>query len=300
MVEEAAEADRGFPFRATASFVSRMKIGDPLDPLLLQVLPQAAECRPVPGFRADPLAERAAAEPDLLRKYPGRMLIVTPGPCAIHCRYCFRRHYAHDRPPAQTASLWARALETAAADPSIEEVILSGGDPLGLPDAELAGFATSLARIGHVRRLRIHTRFPVAQPSRVRDALLAWLTSTRLVPIVVLQINHPAEIDELVAQAVRRLADARILLFNQSVLLAGVNDRADVLASLCERLIELGVVPYYLHQLDRVAGAAHFEVPESAGRALMRQLRDRLPGYAVPRYVREAVDGGRTRKQPLG
>jgi L-lysine 2,3-aminomutase len=178
-------------------------------------------------------------------------------------------------------------LQAISSDHSIHEVILSGGDPLTLPDCELAQFAEQLAQIPHLRRLRIHTRLPVMIPQRVNDDLLSWLRANRLSPIVVVQVNHPAEIDGEVAAAFGRLVDAGIPLLNQSVLLRGVNDRAEVLAELCERLVELRVMPYYLHQLDAVAGAAHFEVPVAAGLALIAELRARLPGYAVPRYVRE-------------
>jgi KamA family protein len=178
-------------------------------------------------------------------------------------------------------------LRAISADRSIREVILSGGDPLTLPDDELAQLAGQLAQIPHLRRLRIHTRLPVMIPQRVNDDLISWLRANRLSPIVVVQVNHPAEIDGEVAGAFGRFVDAGIPLLNQSVLLRGVNDRADVLAELCERLVELRVMPYYLHQLDAVAGAAHFEVPLATGLALIAELRARLPGYAVPRYVRE-------------
>jgi KamA family protein len=182
-------------------------------------------------------------------------------------------------------------LKQIAADPSIHEVILSGGDPLALPDAELAQIVGRLAEIPHLRRLRIHTRLPVMIPQRITDELLALLRGNRLSPIMVVQVNHPAEIDPAVAEAFGRLVDAGVPLLNQAVLLRGVNDRADVLAELCERLVDLRVMPYYLHQLDPVAGAAHFEVPIETGRALMAALRARLPGYAVPRYVRETRGG---------
>lgn len=298
MVDQASGAAAEFPLRVARPFAARMRPGDPMDPLLLQVLPRPEECRRTPGFSADPVCELASDQPDVLHKYPGRLLVVTPGPCAIHCRYCFRRHYAHGR-STDSSDLWRRTLIAAASDSSIAEVILSGGDPLGLDDAELAGLANRLAAIPHVRRIRIHTRFPIAVPSRVNHDLLTWLVPGRFVPIVVAQINHPAEIDVEVAAALGRLVATGILVFNQSVLLAGVNDHIDILDELCNRLIELRVVPYYLHQLDRVAGAAHFEVPESLGRDLMRRLRNRLSGYAVPRYVRETTGPAFANKEPL-
>jgi EF-P beta-lysylation protein EpmB len=218
-----------------------------------------------------------------LRKYKHRLLIVASGACAMHCRFCFRRHF----PYVEEHGCPNSVISLIAADPSIEEVILSGGDPLTLADAELGRLVRSLAEISHLRRLRVHTRLPVVIPQRVTNELLACLRGTRLTPLVVVHINHPAEIDADVACALGRFVDAGIPLLNQSVLLRGVNDNLDVLAQLCRQLADLRVLPYYLHQLDRVAGAAHFEVPEERGIELIRGLRQCLPGYAVPRYVRE-------------
>ena len=309
----ATSADRavgGFPLLVPRPFLARIRLGDPDDPLLRQVLPQADELAPVPGFGPDPLGEaKTACGPGLLhllQKYQGRTLIVTTGACAVHCRYCFRRHFPYrdtlgkgtvpfssdenrDSPPV--------ILRKIAADPSLHEVILSGGDPLTLPDAKLAEVIGRFAEIPHLRRIRIHTRLPVMIPQRVTDELLALLRGNRLSPIMVVQVNHPAEIDPAVAKAFGRLVDAGVPLLNQAVLLRGVNDRADVLAELCERLVDLRVIPYYLHQLDPVAGAAHFEVPIETGRTLVAALRARLPGYAVPRYVRETRGG--TNKEVL-
>jgi L-lysine 2,3-aminomutase len=292
----AAEAERsagGLPLLAPRPYLARIRPGDPTDPLLLQVLPRAAETAAVVGYRADPLGETdALCGPGLLRKYQGRILIVASGSCAVHCRYCFRRHFPYrserQSPPLPPGEGVVRAI---ASDRSIHEVILSGGDPLTLPDEELARLAEELAGIPHLRRLRIHTRLPVMIPQRVTDELISWLRGSRLSPVVVVQVNHPAEIDADVAQAFGRLVDAGIPVLNQSVLLRGVNDRADVLTELCERLVDLRVMPYYLHQLDPVAGAAHFEVPIATGVALVAELRARLPGYAVPRYVRETRGG---------
>jgi KamA family protein len=187
--------------------------------------------------------------------------------------------------------LSATTLKVIAADPSIHEVILSGGDPFMLADAELAQLADELSQIPHLRRLRIHTRMPVMIPQRVTDELVSWIRGCRLSTVVVVQVNHPTEIDDNVARAFGRLVDSGVPVLNQSVLLRGVNDRADVLAELCERLVDLRAIPYYLHQLDAVAGAAHFEVPVATGIALLAELRARLPGYAVPRYVRESPGG---------
>ncbi len=268
-------------------YLARIRPGDPADPLLLQVLPQAAERVAAPDFRTDPLDEaRATVTPGLLQKYIGRSLIVTTAGCSVHCRFCFRRHFPFETTPQRRGD-WKPVLEQIAAEKSIHEVILSGGDPLTLPDVQLAELAGRLAEIPHLKRLRVHTRMPVMIPGRVNDELIGWLLGTRLTPIVVVHVNHPAELDDSVAAALSRLIDAGIIVLNQSVLLKRVNDNVEVLAELCERLIGLRVMPYYLHQLDRVAGVAHFEVPTETGIELIEQLRTRLPGYAVPRYVRE-------------
>jgi EF-P beta-lysylation protein EpmB len=212
--------------------------------------------------------------------------LVTTGTFAVHCRYCFRRHYPYADTPRRLAD-WQPALSEIAADRSIREVILSGGDPLTIVDATLAELVDALAAIPHLRRLRIHTRLPIVIPERVTEELLALLRGGRLVPIVVVHANHVNELDKHVAAAVVKLADAGSVLLNQAVLLRGVNDSVDAQIALCERLVDLRVMPYYLHQLDRVAGAAHFEVPIATGRRIVEQLRVRLPGYAVPRYVAE-------------
>ncbi len=283
-------AGRLFPLRVPRSFVARMRKGDPADPLLAQVLPVAAELDPVPGFTADPVGELAAAPvPGLLHKYQGRALLVATGACAVHCRYCFRRAFPYAEQGASAAG-FEPALAYVAADPTIEEVILSGGDPLLLPDARLARLAEALAAIPHVVRLRVHTRTPIVLPDRVDDDLLAWLTGTRLAPVMVLHANHAREIDREVTAAMARLAEAGVPLLNQSVLLKGVNDSVEALADLSRALFEAGVMPYYLHLLDHVTGAAHFEVEEGEARRLAAALAARLPGYLVPRLVRE-VEG---------
>ncbi len=294
----ATEAAAGFPLLVPRTYLARIRPRDPRDPLLLQVLPQADEQVAAPGYRADPLGEvDAMACPGLLSKYAGRSLIVTNGACCVHCRFCFRRHFPFEHSP-QTVEDWRPALAKIAADGSIHEVILSGGDPLMLPDRQLADLAALLAEIPHVRRLRLHTRLPVMIPQRVTDDLLRWLRATRLVPIVVVHVNHPAEIDDMVATALGRLIDSGVPVLAQSVLLCGINDDIDTLTALYERLVDVRVMPYYLHQLDPVAGAAHFEVSEEIGRTLIAQLRARLPGYAVPRYVRETRGGAN--KEMLG
>jgi EF-P beta-lysylation protein EpmB len=264
-----------------------MQPRNPRDPLLLQVLPSAAEDRVVPGFTADPLQERAAlAAPGLVHKYAGRALLLAAPGCAVNCRYCFRREFPYAESGATRTGTEA-AVEAIAGDDTLHEVILSGGDPLLLDDARLAELVARLEAIPHVRRLRIHTRLPIVLPSRVTESLTDLLRLTRLATVVVVHANHPAELDDSVADAVARLAEARPLLLNQAVLLAGVNDSTEVLRGLSERLVEIGVVPYYLHLLDRVRGTAAFEVDEARAVALHGRLRELLPGYAVPRLARE-------------
>lgn len=285
--ERAQGAADAFGLFAPRGYVARMRHGDPADPLLRQVLPLDTELDVVPGFSSDPVGDDAAKlRPGLLQKYRSRALLITTGACAIHCRYCFRRHFPYSESPRSPAA-WQPALEQIAADPSIDEVILSGGDPLTLVDSHLAELATRIAEIPHVQRLRVHTRLPIVIPERVTSELLAWLRGTRLTPLMVVHANHAQELDGDVLQSLAQLVDAGIPVLNQAVLLRGVNDSADALAQLCTTLVNARVMPYYLHQLDRVAGAAHFEVPVERGRELIEQLRGRLPGYAVPRYVIE-------------
>jgi L-lysine 2,3-aminomutase len=289
VAERAAVAAKSFPLFAPRPFVARMRRGDPSDPLLRQVLPVDAENFAAHSFTADPVGDRAAElRPGLIHKYQGRVLMVTTGACAVHCRYCFRRHFPYEEAPKSLAA-WEPAFEAIAEDETLHEAILSGGDPLSLIDPMLARLADRLAEIPHLRRLRVHTRLPIVIPQRVTDELLGWLCGTRLTPIVVVHANHPAEIDHSVAAALGQLVDAGIPVLNQAVLLRGVNDDIDVLTELSERLVNLRVIPYYLHQLDRVAGATHFEVPTERGREIVAQLQSRLPGYAVPRYVQEVA-----------
>ncbi|MFM8952109.1 MAG: EF-P beta-lysylation protein EpmB [Planctomycetaceae bacterium] len=283
----AAAAPAGFPLLAPRPFVARMQHGNPHDPLLRQVLPVADEAIDRPGFTSDPLHEAAAlAAPGLVRKYAGRALVLVSGACAVHCRYCFRREFPYADNGATLAGTEA-AVEAIAADPTLSEAILSGGDPLMADDQRLAGLVHRLDAIPHLRRLRIHTRLPIVLPERVTDGLVTTLAASRLAVVVVVHANHPAELDDGVAGALRRLAAAPALLLNQAVLLSGVNDALEPLRGLSERLVDIGVVPYYLHLLDRVRGAGHFEVPEARAVELHRQLRDALPGYAVPRLARE-------------
>ncbi len=259
------------------------------DPLVRQFLPSADELVEREGFVSDPVGDHAVLRaPGLLHKYRGRALVVATAACPVHCRYCFRREYPYAE--ASAANHWPEVLDALAGDPSIVEVILSGGDPLSLPNRTLARMVTSLEALPHLTRLRVHTRFPTTSPARVDDELCALLAQTRFAPVVVvLHVNHARELDPDVAAAVRRLRATGATLLSQSVLLRGVNDDADTLAALSERLGALGVVPYYLHLLDRVRGAGHFEVPETESVALVQQLTARLPGYLVPRLVREVA-----------
>jgi EF-P beta-lysylation protein EpmB len=276
-----------FPVFVPPSYLARIRPGDPNDPLLRQVLPLAEEADEVPGFSADPVGDGdAKLASGVLQKYHGRALLIATGSCAVHCRYCFRRHFPYEEAPHSSAA-WDAALALVAEDPTITEVILSGGDPLMLVDSRLAALVEKIESIEHVTRLRIHTRLPIVVPMRVTEELLAWLTGTRLTPVMVVHANHAQELAEDVAAALDELRHAGVILLNQAVLLRGVNDSVDAQQALSERLIELGVVPYYLHQLDRVAGAAHFEVPVDEGRRIVEELRTRLPGYMVPRYVQE-------------
>ena len=283
----ARAAARLFPLRVPHGFVARMRRGDPHDPLLRQVLPLAEECLTAPDFAADPVGDAAAMTvPGVLHKYRGRVLLTATGACAVHCRYCFRRHFSYaDANPA--ADHWQAALGYIAADDSITEVILSGGDPLTLSDRRLRELTGALAAIPHVRRLRIHTRLPIVLPERVDDGLLGWLADLRQPCVVVVHVNHANELDAAVKAALVRLKDAGVQLLNQSVLLRGVNDSGAALAALSEALFACGVLPYYLHLLDKVQGAAHFDVPEPIAQAIVTDMRGRLPGYLVPRLVRE-------------
>lgn len=297
VAEEACEAARRFGLLAPRPFLTRIAPGDPADPLLRQVLPTAAELRPAAGFSEDPLGEAAASPaPGLLSKYQGRSLIVATRLCGVHCRFCFRRHQTDLLGEGEARHL-EDAIARAAADPELAEVIFSGGDPLMLDDACLGRLVGRIAAIPQVRRLRVHTRLPVLIPQRVTPSLVAAVRSTRLAVLLVLHVNHAAEIDAEVASVIARLVDAGIPLLSQTVLLRGVNDNLEALVQLFERLVDHRVMPYYLHQLDRVAGAAHFEVAEAAGAELVAEARKRLPGYAVPRYVRDVP--GSPNKQPL-
>jgi EF-P beta-lysylation protein EpmB len=290
-------AARQFPLRVPRGFVARMRPGDPHDPLLRQVLPVLDEERVVPGFGLDAVGAAAARRGGgVIHKYQGRALLVATGSCAINCRYCFRRHYPYAEDTAAAAG-WRDAVALIAGDPSIHEVILSGGDPLSLADHKLAELTDALRGIPHLRRLRLPTRLPIVLPERVDAGLLAWLGGLPWPVAVVVHANHANEFDAAVDAAMAALRGAGATLLNQAVLVRGVNDSVEALAALCERGFEAGVLPYYLHQLDRVAGAAHFEVSDEDALALHAALAARLPGYLLPRLVREVA--GQPGKTPL-
>lgn len=290
-LRQLVDDDPGFRVLVPEPFLARMTPGDPDDPLLRQVLATVAERALVPGFGSDPIAEsHYERAPGLLQKYAGRALLLAATACAVNCRYCFRRSfpYADHQGAAALPEPVFRALVD---DPTLHEVILSGGDPLVLRDEVLAELVTRLESIPQLHTLRLHTRLPVVIPDRVTAGLVAMLTATRLRCVVVVHVNHAREVDDDLAAALGRLRAAGATLLNQSVLLRGVNDDVATLQSLSERLFDAQVLPYYLHLLDPVAGAAHFDVAEAAARALHAELRARLPGYLVPRLVRE-IPGG--------
>ena len=286
-----AMASDSFPVKVPAAFLARIRRGDPEDPLLLQVLASNSEQLEVPGFSRDPVGETGDANsaPGVIQKYRGRALLIASGGCAIHCRYCFRRHFPYGQNQNSRGD-WAGVLSALAADTSISEVILSGGDPLVLGDEQLAELVQLIAAIPHVQRLRIHSRLPVVIPDRVTDALLGAICDERLHTILVIHSNHANELDDAVAQALTAARGAGISVLNQSVLLAGINDNVDALVALSERLFEAGALPYYLHLLDKVQGAAHFDVGEDQARRLLAAVTAQLPGYLVPRLARE-VEG---------
>ncbi|MDE0193215.1 MAG: EF-P beta-lysylation protein EpmB [Gammaproteobacteria bacterium] len=286
---------RDFPLRVPRSYIARMGRGDPHDPLLRQVLPTTRETEPANGYGVDPLAEAdAVIDSGILKKYDGRALVIATGSCAVHCRYCFRRHFPY---PDHRHDKSFQSIAALRRDSSIREVILSGGDPLMLTDAHLARLLAELSSIDHVARIRIHTRVPVVIPQRVTPTLTATLAKLPQRVVVVLHFNHPNEVDRDCATSLAGLH--HFTLLNQSVLLRGVNDDAHTLVELSERLFGAGVLPYYLHMPDAVAGTAHFDVSRRRADALYRQLQARLPGYLVPRLVRE-VPGGRSKELVSG
>ncbi len=286
-VDLSLEATHAFALRVPQPYLSRIEKGNPHDPLLLQVLPQMAEMISANGYSSDPLEEMdSKPAPGLIHKYKGRVLLILSGACAINCRYCFRRHFPYEDNQLGKAQ-WQQALAYIQADTSISEVIFSGGDPLATTDQRLARMIADLESIPHIQRLRIHTRLPVVIPQRVTQTLCQMLKDSRLRTVIVLHINHPNEIDRHVSESLQRLRIAGITLLNQAVLLRGINDHAEILKRLSEKLFEDGVLPYYLFLLDRVIGAAHFDINDTKAKQLVKELQSCLPGYLVPRLARE-------------
>ncbi|WP_223826060.1 EF-P beta-lysylation protein EpmB [Spongiibacter pelagi] len=292
-----SQALEQFPFRVTEAFVAKMEAGNWRDPLLLQILPRGEEQLITPGYSNDPLGEAEANPvPGLIHKYHGRVLLIATSACAVHCRYCFRRSFPYsENAPSQTE--WQQALDYIADRPDIHEVILSGGDPLALSNSYLEKLITRIADIPHIRTLRIHTRFPLVLPARIEKELISLFQRTRLNVVMVIHCNHANEIDEDTTQALSQLKHAGVALLNQSVILRGVNDTAVIQCQLSHTLFQAGVLPYYLHLLDRVNGAGHFEVREEQAMTLLNELRNLLPGYLVPKLVREIA--GEQSKTPV-
>ncbi|TBL84547.1 EF-P beta-lysylation protein EpmB [Hafnia alvei] len=282
------DARRLFALRVPYAFARRMKKGDPNDPLLLQVMTSANEFITTPGYSTDPLEEQddAIAVPGLLHKYINRALLLVKGGCAVNCRYCFRRHFPYQDNQGNKAN-WRHALDYIRQQPELDEIIFSGGDPLMAKDHELAWLLDEIETIPHIKRLRIHSRLPVVIPARITEALTQRFSQSRLQILLVTHVNHANEIDSEFCDAMTRLKRANVTLLNQGVLLRGVNDNADTLANLSNALFDAGIMPYYLHVLDRVQGAAHFMVPDDEARLIMRELMTKVSGYMVPKLTRE-------------
>ena len=287
LLEGALNAERQFALRVPRPYLNRIRRGDPNDPLLLQILPLQQELLEVPGFGTDPLAEAEANKSSgLIHKYRDRVLLVLSGACAINCRYCFRRHFPYADNQLGGAQ-WQAALDYIRKHEQVSEVIFSGGDPLATPDGRLVRMVRELEQIPHLQRLRIHSRLPVAIPQRITPELTRLLADSRLSATLVLHINHPQEVDAQVRTALQPLRRAGVTLFNQAVLLKGINDSVVIQKALSESLFSDGILPYYLFVLDAVAGAAHFDVSDEQARRLVGQLQAELPGYLVPRLARE-------------
>jgi EF-P beta-lysylation protein EpmB len=279
-------ARRLFPLRVPQPFIEKMEKGNPHDPLFLQVMSSQQEFFQTAGFSRDPLQEQQSAVPNILHKYHNRVLLMVKGGCAINCRYCFRRHFPYQDNKGNKQN-WQTALDYIAQHREIEEVIFSGGDPLMAKDHELDWLLTALEQIEHVKTVRIHTRLPVVIPQRITSQLCQRLQQSRLNKVLVTHINHPNEIDRTLAMYLDRLRAVNVVLLNQSVLLKGVNDNAEVLKKLSDKLFSVGVLPYYLHLLDKVQGAGHFYLDDQQALAIYRQLQKISSGYLVPKLARE-------------
>lgn len=287
LLHSAREAAQLFPLKVPRHFLRLIEKRNPNDPLLKQILPLGVEAEQTATYTEDPLKEKNANPvAGLIQKYPGRVLVTLTSACAVHCRYCFRRHfpYAENNPGTRG---WEQLLDYIRSDQSISEVILSGGDPLAVSDKLLQLFTEKLTKVTHITRLRIHTRIPIYLPQRITPELIDWIRSLRFAVVMVIHVNHPREIALDVLHALQVLRSAGVMLLNQSVLLQGVNDDVVTLATLSEKLFDAGVLPYYLHTLDKVQGAAHFDLPRSRALSLHAELQKRLPGYLVPRLACE-------------
>ncbi|MGH8051148.1 MAG: EF-P beta-lysylation protein EpmB [Arenimonas sp.] len=291
------QAAAQFPLRVPTGFVAKMRRGDSQDPLLRQVLPILDEDQLAEGFSLDAVGDAAArGGTGVIHKYRGRALLITTGSCAIHCRYCFRRHFPYAGETAASQH-WSEAIAYLKSDTSISELILSGGDPLSLSTDKLKELTDALTKLPHIKRLRIHTRLPVVLPERVDDEFLTWLGNLIWPVVVVIHANHTNELTDDVADAVNKLRNSRVTVLNQAVLLKGVNDNVHAQIGLSERLFEIGALPYYLHQLDKVQGAAHFQIDDQWAREIHQSMMGVLPGYLVPKLVREIA--GEASKTPL-
>ena len=290
------DARKLFAQRVPQSFVERMQKGNPFGPLLRQVLPLSAEFEVHPGYSNDPLQEQNNDIPGLLHKYRNRALMIVKGGCAINCRYCFRRHFPYQENKGNKTT-WQQSLDYLAQHDELNEVILSGGDPLMAKDDELRWLVDHIADIPHIKRLRIHSRLPVVIPARVTDELVSLLAGTRLQVILVTHINHAQEINQELSDALSKLKRVGVTLLNQGVMLKGVNDSVDAQVQLSEALFDSGVLPYYIHVLDKVQGAAHFFISDQQAKAIMAGVIERVSGYLVPKLTREI--GGRSSKTPL-
>jgi len=290
------DARRLFALRVPRAFAARMRKGDAQDPLLLQVITSSREFIDAPGYSTDPLDEQSSVVPGLLHKYHNRALLLVKGGCAVNCRYCFRRHFPYSDNQGNKRN-WQQALEYIRQQPQLDEIIFSGGDPLMAKDSELEWLISELEQIPHLKRLRIHSRLPVVIPARITRRFCQLLADSRLQTLLVTHINHAQEIDDELRQAMQQLKQAGVTLLNQSVLLRGINDSGTMLAELSNALFDAGILPYYLHVLDKVQGAAHFYVSDEQARAIMRELLSKVSGYLVPKLAREI--GGEPSKTPL-
>ena len=280
----------GFPLKVTRDYLDCIEKGNLNDPLLKQILPVPAENESVEGFYSDPVGDLGATKiPGLIHKYHGRVLLIATPACAIHCRYCFRRHFPYTESSANGSNL-EPALDYIQNNKQISEVILSGGDPLSLSDAQLEKLISSIQTIEHVKTIRLHSRLPVVLPDRITNELIKLLSQSKFQAVLVIHSNHPNELSNKVLQGLARFQSSGITLLNQSVILNSVNDHEDTLIRLSRKLFSAGVLPYYIHMLDRVSGAAHFAVSTNKAIKIHKKMQESLPGYLVPKLVREVTD----------